>query len=95
LLAAYVYKLRPNASQSNSMEDWVNMLRSHYNWCLNDRIVQYNQQFIQGDYCDIRTKAKACPLTCFVSKNGASLEPWKDAKADKDGNAKNPRRSES
>jgi putative transposase len=60
---------------------------------LADRIAQYNQQFIQGDYCDIRTKAEACPLTCFVSKNGASGEPWKDVKTDKNGNIKNPRRS--
>jgi putative transposase len=75
------------------MGNWVNMLRSHYNWCLNDRIVQYNQQFIHGDYCDIRTKGEACPWTCFVSKNGASGEPWKDAKVDKEGKSKNPRRS--
>jgi putative transposase len=60
---------------------------------LADRIAQYNQQFIQGDYCDIRTKAEVCPLTCFVSKNGASGEPWKDVKTDKNGNIKNPRRS--
>jgi len=38
-------------------------------------------------------KAEACPLTCFVSKNGASGEPWKDVKTDKNGNIKNPRRS--
>jgi hypothetical protein len=61
------------------MDGWLDMLRSTYNWSLADRIAQYNQQFIQGDYCDIRTKAEACPLTCFVSKNGASGEPWKDA----------------
>ncbi|WP_264196515.1 RNA-guided endonuclease InsQ/TnpB family protein [Microseira wollei] len=70
------------------MASWVNMLRSHYNWCLNDRITHYSQQFIQGDYCDIRTRAEACPLTCFVSKNGATGEPWKDTET-----AKNPRRS--
>ena len=75
------------------MDSWLDMLRSTYNWSLADRIAQYNQQFIQGDYCDIRTKAEACPLTCFVSKNGASGEPWKDAKTDKDGKLKNPRRS--
>lgn len=77
------------------------MLRSHYNWCLNDRNTQYNQQFIQGDYCDIRTRAVACPLTCCVSKNGATGNPWKDSLFDKDGNVsatlntspKNPRRS--
>jgi putative transposase len=68
------------------MIDWVALLRSHYNWCLNDRLTQYAQQYIQGDYCDIRTKAEACVLTCFVSKNGATGEPWKDSQQ------KNPRR---
>ncbi len=75
------------------MDGWLDMLRSTYNWSLADRIAQYNQQFIQGDYCDIRTRGEACPLTCFVSKNGASGEPWKDTKIDKDGKLKNPRRS--
>ena len=93
MLTNYVYKLRPNISQSNKMDNWLDMLRSTYNWSLADRIAQYNQQFIQGDYCDIRTRAEACPLTCFVSKNGASGEPWKDTKTDKNGNLKNPRRS--
>ena len=64
------------------------MLRCHYNWCLGDRISQYNQQFIQGEYSNLRTRASASPLTCFVSKNGATGEPWKDTK-----NSKNPRRS--
>ncbi|MCC5626646.1 transposase [Nostoc sp. CHAB 5715] len=93
LLTNYIYKLRPNITQSNKMSGWLDMLRSTYNWSLADRITQYNQQFIQGDYCDIRTKGEACPLTCFVSKNGASGEPWKDGKTDNDGKLKNPRRS--
>jgi putative transposase len=75
------------------MSDWVDMLRSHYNWCLNDRLTQYSGAFIMGDYCDIRTKAEACPLTCFVSKNGATGEPWKDNNVDKKGNPVNPRRN--
>jgi putative transposase len=69
------------------------MLRSHYNWCLNDRITQYSQQFVQGDYCDIRTKSETCPLTCFVSKNGATGNPWKNSKIDSESKIKNPRRS--
>ena len=95
LLTNYVYKLRPNQTQFLKMSVWVDMLRSHYNWCLNDRITQYNQQFIQGDYCDIKTCSEVSPLTCFVSKNGASGEPWKDSKVDKEGKNKNPRRSAS
>ncbi|MEH2456789.1 RNA-guided endonuclease InsQ/TnpB family protein [Nostoc sp.] len=93
MLTNYVYKLRPNVTQSIKMSGWLDMLRSTYNWSLGDRIAQYNQQFIQGDYCDIRTKGEACPLTCFVSKNGASAEPWKVAIADKNGKLKNPWRS--
>ena len=80
MLTNYVYKLRPNITQQSKMSSWVYLLRSHYNWCLNDRLTQYAQQFIQGDYCDIRTSCEACPLTCFVSKNGATGEPWKDDK---------------
>ncbi|MHC5740409.1 MAG: RNA-guided endonuclease InsQ/TnpB family protein [Nostoc sp.] len=93
MLTNYVYKLRPKITQSDKMDGWLDMLRSTYNWSLADRIAQYNQQFIQGDYCDIRTRGEACPLTCFVSKNGASGEPWKETKVDKDGKLKNPRRS--
>ncbi|MEZ2276307.1 MAG: RNA-guided endonuclease InsQ/TnpB family protein [Microcoleus sp.] len=89
----YVYKLRPNRTQSSKMSAWIDMLRSQYNWCLGDRICQYSQQFIQGDYCDIRTKGEASPLTCFVSKSGATGNPWKDSKLDKEGKARNPRRS--
>jgi putative transposase len=80
LLTNYVYKLKPNVTQSSEMTRWVDMLRSHYNWCLGDRIAQYYQQFIQGDYCDIRTKSSACPITCFVSFIGATGEPWKEDK---------------
>ncbi|MEG4574219.1 helix-turn-helix domain-containing protein [Microcoleus sp. N3A4] len=93
MLTNYVYKLRPNQTESSKMSAWIDMLRSQYNWNLNDRITQYNQQFIQGDYCCIKTKAEASPLTCFVSKSGATGNPWKDSKFDKEGKARNPRRS--
>ncbi|MDF5731477.1 MAG: transposase [Rhizonema sp. PD38] len=93
MLTNYVYKLRQNVTQSHIMSNWVDMLRNQYNWSLGDRITQYNQQFIQGDYCDIRTSSEACPLTCFVSKNGATGEPWKESKVDKERKLKNPRRS--
>ncbi|MDF5730209.1 MAG: helix-turn-helix domain-containing protein [Rhizonema sp. PD38] len=66
MLTNYVYKLRPNDTESSKMNNWLDILRSTYNWNLADRINQYHHQFIQGDYCVIRTKAEACPLTCFV-----------------------------
>ncbi len=93
MLKNYVYKLRPNQTQDSKMSCWVDMLRSHYNWCLNDRITHYNQQFIQGNYCEIRTQSEVSPLTCYVSKNGATGNPWKDSKTDASGKTKNPRRS--
>ncbi|WP_256529744.1 helix-turn-helix domain-containing protein [Limnofasciculus baicalensis] len=46
MLTNYVYKLRHNTTQNLKISNWVNMLRSHYNWCLGDRIAQYNQQYI-------------------------------------------------
>ncbi len=101
MLTNYVYKLRPNPTQDAKMSNWVDMLRSHYNWCLNDRITLYNQQFVQGNYCDIIRQIEACPLTCFISKNGATGNPWKDSTlrlrsgtaSDVSGKIKNPRRS--
>ena len=93
MLTNYVYKLHPNQTQDSKMSNWVDMLRSHYNWCLNDRITQYNQQLIQGNYCDIRTQSEVSPLTCYVSKNGATGNPWKDSKTDKEGKIKNHRRT--
>ena len=93
MLTNYVYKLRPNQTQELKMSNWVDMLRSHFNWCINDRITQYNQQFIQGNYCEIRAKNEACPLTSCVRKNGATGEPWKIGKIDKEGKIKNPQRN--
>ena len=93
MLTNSIYKLRPNQTQELKMSNWVDMLRSHYNWCLNDRTAQYSQQFVQGNYCKIKTKSEACPLTTCVSKNGATGNPWKNPKVDKEGKVKNPRRS--
>ena len=93
MLTNSTYKLRPNQTQELKMSNWVDMLRSHYNGCLNDRTAQYSQQFVQGNYCEIKTKSEACPLTTCVSKNGATGNPWKNPKVDKEGKVKNPRRS--
>ncbi|MGB3205944.1 MAG: transposase [Crinalium sp.] len=84
MLLSYVYKLNPINQQISIMDSWIDMLRSHYNWCLGDRINTYNQQFIQGEYCDIRTKSVVYPLTCCVVKGGATGEPYK-----KDGTKRN------
>ncbi|MDJ0620817.1 MAG: transposase, partial [Calothrix sp. MO_192.B10] len=78
LLLAYVYKLRPKQAQVVKMDHWLDMLRANYNWSLADRIDTYQQRFIFGEYCDLKTKSVASPLTCCVSSYGASGEPWRD-----------------
>ena len=76
MLLGYVYKLRPNLNQSLKMDDWLSMLRSHYNWCLADRITTYQHSFIVGEYCDLRTKGVAAPVSCCILRGGATGEPW-------------------
>ncbi|ACK69234.1 transposase, IS605 OrfB family [Gloeothece citriformis PCC 7424] len=78
MLLGYLYKLRPNQEQSAKIDSWLDLLRSTYNWSLADRINSYHQSFIQGEYCDLRSKAVASPLTCCIVKGGATGEPWKD-----------------
>jgi len=75
MLLGYVYKLRPSDEQSNMMDSWLDMVRGSYNYNLRDRIDAYNSRFIQGDYCDFKTKAEIVPLTCPIS--GATGYPWK------------------
>ncbi|MEQ8468477.1 RNA-guided endonuclease InsQ/TnpB family protein [Coleofasciculus sp. E1-EBD-02] len=78
MILSYVYKLRPSGSQEAKMQSWLDMLRATYNWCLADRIETYHQQFIQGPYCSLRTKAEAYSLTCCIVKNGATGNLWKN-----------------
>ena len=75
MFLSYVYKLRPNDEQSTRMDSWLDMLRANYNHNLRDRIDTYQSRFIQGDYCDIKTKAEISPLTCPIGN--ASGYPWK------------------
>ncbi|PSF28551.1 transposase [Aphanothece hegewaldii CCALA 016] len=82
MIIAYKFKLKPNQSQKALMDKWLDMLRSHYNFCLRDRIESYEQvkQPKLGDYCSLKPKAECCPLTCSVSKNSSIGEPFKGNK---------------
>lgn len=75
MLLGYVYKLRPDKEQSDTMNSWLDMLRTNYNYNLRERIDGYYFRFIQGEYCDLKTKAEVCPLTCHVG--GLEGHPWK------------------
>ncbi len=82
MILAYKYKLKPKRYQENLMAKWLDMLRSHYNYCLRDRIETYEQVKAPklGNYCHLRTQAECCPLSCSVSKNSSLGEPFKEVK---------------
>ncbi|MCW6038204.1 helix-turn-helix domain-containing protein [Spirulina subsalsa FACHB-351] len=79
MIVTHKYKLKPSESQAKIMLNWITMLRSHYNYCLRDRIEAYEEVKAPrlGEYCDLRTKAHCTPLTCSISKNSNLGEPFK------------------
>ena len=96
LILSYKYKLRPSNQQFKKLSDWLDMLRASYNWCLKDRCDGWHQQFICGDYCDLKTQVEITPLTCSITKGTQLANPWKDGigKAKKAGEKdKSPKRT--
>ena len=79
MILAYKYKLRVSSSQEIIMTNWLSMLRSHYNFCLRDRIEAYEQVKSPklGNYSDLKKKALCCPLTCSISNKSQLGEPFK------------------
>ncbi|NQZ65423.1 transposase, partial [Crocosphaera sp.] len=79
MILAYKYKLRVSSSQEIIMTNWLSMLRSHYNFCLRDRIEAYEQVKSPklGNYSDLKKKAPCCPLTCSISNKSQLGEPFK------------------
>ena len=78
MILAHVYKLKPSNTQSVKMNDWLNMLRSFYNFCLRDRIEAYEQvRFpLLGNYSRLDNQGSCCPLTCSVSSRASIGYPW-------------------
>ncbi|MDJ0598484.1 MAG: transposase [Crocosphaera sp.] len=79
MILAYQYKLKVSLSQKIIMTNWLSMLRSHYNFCLRDRIEAYEQVRSPklGNYSDLKTKVESCPLTCSISSKSQLGEPFK------------------
>ncbi|MGK7956923.1 MAG: RNA-guided endonuclease InsQ/TnpB family protein [Crocosphaera sp.] len=79
MILAYKYKLKASPSQEITMTNWLSMLRSHYNFCLRDRIEAYEQVKYPklGNYSDLKTKAPCCPLTCSISPQSQLGNPFK------------------
>ncbi len=78
MLVAYTYKLKPSRSSSLVMAHHLEMLRLQYNFRIRERTEAYEQVSspILGNYCNLKTKAECCPLTCSVSKNALYGDPW-------------------
>jgi len=78
MILAHVYKLKPSNSQSQKINDWLNMLRAFYNFCLRDRIEAYEQVRcpVMGNYSRLDNQGLCCPLTCSVSKSASVGYPW-------------------
>jgi len=74
MLLGYRYKLKPNKEQTLKVLSWIDMLRANFNYNLADREATYQSRFVQGEYCDLRSKSTACPLTCPISSNSATSD---------------------
>lgn len=78
MLVAYTYKLSPSHQHLLVMDKHLEMLRLQYNFRIRERTSAYEQASapVFGNYCDLRTQAECCPLTCSVSKNALYGNPW-------------------
>ncbi len=47
---------------------WIDMLRANYNYNLADREATYQSRYSIGEYCDLRNKSAACPLTLGLTQ---------------------------
>ncbi len=88
MLFGYKYKLKPSKLQLDRFCNWLDMLRANYNYNLADREVTYKTRFAMGDYCDLRAKSLACPLTCPISSNSATSDTGEIYKTSKKGKVK-------
>ena len=98
MFLSYKYKLRPSNQQVAKLSDWLNMLKATYNWCLRDRIDGWPQQFLMGNFCDLKTAIEITPLTCSLVKGTQIENTGKTGfgKAKKEGEKyKSPKRSAS
>ena len=88
MLFGYKYKLKPSKPQLDKFCKWLDMLRANYNYNLADREATYRTRFAMGEYCDLRTKSPACPLTCPIYSNSATSDTGEVYKTSKTGKVK-------
>jgi len=92
------YKVRHSNKQLEKLSVWLDMLKTPSNWCWRDRIEDGNQEFIQVDYCDLKTQVGITRLTGRLVRNTKLDNPGKtgECQAKKTGEKdKSPKRSAS
>src|SRR4028119_1304204 len=98
MLLSYQYKIRHSNQKLEKLSGWLDRLMATYNWCLRDRSEGRNQEFIQVDYCDLKTRVGITRLTGRLVGGTKLGRPWKaeEGKAKKAGKKdKSPKRSAS
>lgn len=97
MLLSYQYKFRHSNQQLEKLWGWLDRRRATYNWW-QDRIEGGHQEFIQVDYCDLKTRVGITRLTGRLVRGTKLDNPWKtgEGKAKKLGEKdKSPKRSAS
>jgi putative transposase len=87
MLLIYKYKFRHSNQQLEKFSSWLDRLMATYNWCLRDRIEAGHQEFLQVDYCDLKTRVGITRLTGSLVRGDRLDNPWKtgEGKAKKEG----------
>src|SRR4028118_760692 len=97
MLLSYQYKFRHSNQQLEKLSGCLDRRRATYNWW-RDRIECGHQEFIQIDYCDLKTRVGITRLTARLVRGTKLDNPWKtgEDQAKKAGEKdKSPKRSAS
>jgi len=96
MLLIYLYKFGHSNPKLEKLSGWLDMLMATYDWCLRERIESGHQEFIQVDYCDLKTRVGITRLTGSFVRGAQVDNPWKtgEGQAKKAGKKdKSPKRS--
>ena len=75
MLIGMMFKLKPTGQQATELSSWVDMMYYQYNYNLKDR--NYTYYATQEDWTTSKNfPITHCPLTCCISRNGASGEVY-------------------
>ena len=77
MLLSYQYKFRHRNQQLEKLSGCLDRFRATYKGCLLDRIEGGDQEFIQVDYGDLKTRVGITHLTSSLVRGTQPYNPWK------------------